>query len=46
MRHKHPHRVRIIRIDVEDVRLTKEVGLQQIVFAAVPFTSDPADAVH
>ncbi len=46
MRHKHPHRVRIIRIDVEDVRLAKEIGQQQIVFAAVPLATDPANAVH
>ena len=46
MRHKHPHRVRVIRIDVEDVRLAKEIGQQQIVFTAVPFASDPSDAVH
>ncbi len=46
MRHEHPHRVRIVRIDVEDVRLAEEVGEQQIVFTAVPFASDPADAVH
>lgn len=26
MRNKHPHRVRIIRIDVEYVRLAKEIG--------------------
>jgi hypothetical protein len=43
MRHKHPHRVRIIRIDVEDVCLAQEIGQQQIVFAAVPLDSDPAD---
>lgn len=46
MRYKHPHRVRIVRIDVENVRLAKEVSQQQIVFAAVPLASDPADAVH
>ena len=46
MRHKHPHRVRIIWIDVEDMRLAKEVGQQQIVFATVPLATDPADAVH
>ena len=46
MRHKHPHRVRIVRIDVEDVRLPKEIGQQQIVLAAVPLATDPADAVH
>jgi hypothetical protein len=26
MRHKHPHFVGIVRIDVEDMRLAKEVG--------------------
>jgi len=46
MRHKHPHRVRVIRIDVEDVRLAQEIGKQQIVLAAVPFAADPADAIH
>ena len=46
MRHKHPHRVRVIRIDVEDVRLAQEIGQQQIVLAAVPLATDPADAVH
>jgi len=46
MRHKHPNRVRIIWIDVEDVRLAQEIGQQQIVFAAVPFAADPADVVH
>ena len=46
MRHKHPYRMRIVRIDVEDVRLAQEIGQQQIVLAAVPLASDPADAVH
>ena len=46
MRHKHPHRMRIILIDVEDVRLAQEIGQQQIVLAAVPLSTDPADAVH
>lgn len=46
MRYKHPHRVRVIRIDVENVRLAQEVGQQQIVLAAVPLATDPADAVH
>jgi len=46
MGNKHPHRVRIVRIDVEDVRLAQGVGQQQIVLAAVPFASDPADAIH
>ena len=46
MRHKHPHRVRVIRIDVEDVRLPKEVGQQQIVLATVPLATDPSDTVH
>jgi hypothetical protein len=26
MRHEHPHRVRMIRINVEGVRLAKEIG--------------------
>ena len=46
MRHKHPYRMRIVRIDVEDVRLAKEIGQQQIVLAAMPLATDPADAVH
>jgi len=46
MPHKHPYRVRVVRIDIEDVRLAKEIGEQQIVLAAVPFATDPADAIH
>ena len=46
MRHKHPDRVRVIRIDVEDVCLAEEVGQQNVILAAVPFATDPADAVH
>ena len=46
MRHKHPYRMRIVRIDVEDVRLAQEIGQQQIVLPAVPLASDPANAVH
>ena len=46
MRHKHPHYVRINWFDVEDVCLAKEAGEQQIVFANVPFASDPSNAVH
>ena len=46
MRHKQPHRVRIVRIDVENVRLAHEIGQQQIVFATVPLATDPADPVH
>ena len=46
MRDKHPHRVRIVRIDVENVRLAQEISQQQIVLAAVPLATYPADAVH
>ena len=46
MRDKHPHRVRIVRIDVENVRLAQEISQQQIVLTAVPLATDPADAVH
>ena len=46
MRHKHPDRVRIIWIDVEDIRLAKKVGEQQIVLSAVLLATDPADAVQ
>ena len=46
MRHKHPYRVRVVGIDAENVRLAKEIGEQQIVLAAVPLATDPADAVH
>jgi len=35
--------VRIVRIDVENVRLAKEVGEQEIVFATVPFAAYPAE---
>ena len=38
--------MRVVRIDVEDVCLAQEIGQQQIVFAAVPLASDPADAFH
>ena len=46
MRPEHPDRVRIIWIDVEDVRLAKKVVEQQIVLSAVLLATDPADAVH
>ncbi len=46
MPHKHPHRIGIVRIDVEDMRLAKEVGKQQIVLAASPLAADPTDAIH
>ncbi len=46
MRHEHPRRVRVVRIDVADVRLAQKIGKRQIVLAAVPFASDPADTVH
>ncbi len=46
MRNEHPHGVRMIWIDVEDVRLTEKIGQQQIVLTAVPLATDPADAVH
>jgi hypothetical protein len=46
MRHKHPDRVRIIWINVEDMRLADEVGERQFILAAVPFAPDPSDAVH
>ncbi len=38
--------VRLIRINMEGVGLAKEVGQEQIVLAAVPFATDPADAIH
>ena len=46
MRHKHPYRVRVVGIGVENVRLAKEIGEPQIALAAVPLAADPADAVH
>jgi len=46
MRYEHPHGVRIVWIDVEDMRLAEEVGEQQIVFTAVPFATNPSDAVY
>ena len=46
MRHKHPHRVRIVGIDVEDVSLAQEVSEHQVVFPDVPFAANPADAIH
>jgi hypothetical protein len=33
--------MRIVRIDVENVRLAKEVGEQQLVLVTTPFATDP-----
>jgi hypothetical protein len=46
IRHNLSHRVRIVRIDVEVMRLAKEVGERQFILAAVPFAANPSDAVH
>jgi hypothetical protein len=46
MCHKHRYRVRIVWIDIEDVRLAKEVSKQQVILAAVPFATDLAEAIH
>jgi len=46
MRHKHSHRVRIVWVNMEDVRLAQKVSQHEIVLSAVPLASDPADVVH
>ncbi len=46
VRYKHSDRMGVIWIDVVGVCLAKEIGQQQIVLAAVPFATDPSDAVH
>ncbi len=46
MRHNHPHRMRMVGLDVEDVGLAKKAGKLEVVFAAVPLATNPADAVH
>jgi len=46
MPHKHPHLVRKIRVDVVGMGLAQAVPQQHIILAAMPFATDPANAVH
>lgn len=46
MPHKYPHLVGQIRVDVLSMGLAQAVGEEQIILAAVPLATDPADAVH
>ena len=46
MPHKHPHLVRQIRVDVVSMGLAQAVPQQHIILAAMPLSTDPADAVH
>ena len=43
---EHAYRMRIVRINVVRVGLAQEVRQEQIVLAAMPFATDPVDAVH
>jgi len=46
MPHKYPDLVWQIRIDVIGMRLAQAVGKEQVILAAMPLSTDPADAVH